>query len=333
MRVSDVNTEYLDKGAAQLLIDELKAYADKLTTGSVDLSDYVTKNELQSKLDAFDIHIDLSAYVTKEELTTAINNIDLSSYALKSEMPTLDGYATTEYVDNVVADVANFGGNFADMENYYTKDDVYSKEEIDSMIPDVKDGVDGKDGEDGFSPIISVSQTENGHLVQITDINGAKDFEVLNGKDGQNGLGGGGSSGGITYTYDTEIATGETWIDGKPIYLKVFHVSALSSQPSANLSYSNYHAQDKFADEIISVIPRWSREDTAEIITGNTLQMMTGAASSSSTATAVGNVNSAVLSRLIWCSVSNNTNFHIIIGRGKAMYKFACDVFVKYTKI
>lgn len=84
MRVSDVNTEFVDKATLQHLINELKVYINKVASGEIDLADYVTKEELQSKLDALEIDIDLSSYATKEELENAINDIDLSSYATQT---------------------------------------------------------------------------------------------------------------------------------------------------------------------------------------------------------------------------------------------------------
>ena len=154
MVVTDYNEQFLDKRGTDHLIDELKAYIDGISTGSVDLSNYVTKEELQAKLDALHINIDLSSYATKEELTNAINSIDLSAYAkktdipslngyvtetelnakgyltehqdlsayaLKTEIPSLDGLATTEYVDNAIANVPSGGGGNVDLSNYYTK--------------------------------------------------------------------------------------------------------------------------------------------------------------------------------------------------------------------
>ena len=186
MVVTDYNEQFLDKRGTDHLIDELKAYIDGISTGNIDLSNYVTKEELQAKLDALDINIDLSSYATKEELTNAINSIDLSAYAkktdlpivptkvsqlendnnyltsipqeyvtdtelnakgyltehqdlsayaLKTEIPSLDGYATTEYVDNAIANVPS-GGN-VDLSNYYTK------AETDALIPTVTNGKDG----------------------------------------------------------------------------------------------------------------------------------------------------------------------------------------------
>ena len=44
------------------------------------------------------------------------------------------------------------------------------------------DGTNGNDGADGFSPIITVTETAEGHNVAIEDVNGVQNFEVLNGK-------------------------------------------------------------------------------------------------------------------------------------------------------
>ena len=120
MVVTDYNEQFLDKRGTDHLIDELKAYIDGIVNGNIDLSNYVTKEELQAKLDALNINIDLSAYATKEELTQAINSIDLSAYA------------TTQYVDNAIANVPS-GGN-VDLSNYYTKAETYNKTEVDTAI-------------------------------------------------------------------------------------------------------------------------------------------------------------------------------------------------------
>ena len=131
MVVTDYNEQFLDKRGTDHLIEELKAYIDGIASGDIDLSNYVTKSELQAKLDALDINIDLSSYATKEELTNAINSIDLSAYALKTEIPSLDGLATTEYVDNAIANIPSGGGGNVDLSNYYTKEET---DERDLMI-------------------------------------------------------------------------------------------------------------------------------------------------------------------------------------------------------
>lgn len=46
-------------------------------------------------------------------------------------------------------------------------------------------GVDYFDGEDGISPVVEVTSITDGHRVTITDANGRKSFDVMNGKDGE----------------------------------------------------------------------------------------------------------------------------------------------------
>lgn len=43
----------------------------------------------------------------------------------------------------------------------------------------------GENGAEGFSPIVTITETDNGHNVAIEDANGVKNFEVLNGKDAE----------------------------------------------------------------------------------------------------------------------------------------------------
>ncbi|MEE1204172.1 MAG: hypothetical protein UHN59_07705, partial [Bacteroidales bacterium] len=48
-------------------------------------------------------------------------------------------------------------------------------------------GTNGKDGKDGFSPTVNVTEIDGGHEVNITDKNGTKSFEVMDGKKGDKG--------------------------------------------------------------------------------------------------------------------------------------------------
>ena len=43
---------------------------------------------------------------------------------------------------------------------------------------------------DGVSPVVSVEAITGGNRVTITDVNGAKTFEVMDGKNGDTGSGG-----------------------------------------------------------------------------------------------------------------------------------------------
>ena len=47
-----------------------------------------------------------------------------------------------------------------------------------------KDYFDGKDGVDAISPIVDVKRIEGGHRVTITDADGEKTFDVMDGEDG-----------------------------------------------------------------------------------------------------------------------------------------------------
>lgn len=135
-----------------------KSYVDEniakvATSGDIDLSNYVTKDTVYTKAqtDALipfvpskvsQLENDSSylssipeEYVTETELNAKgylTEHQDLSAYALKTEIPTvpsLDGYATTEYVNNAIANVPT-----TDLSNYYTKSETYSKTEVDTLV-------------------------------------------------------------------------------------------------------------------------------------------------------------------------------------------------------
>ena len=242
MVVTDYNEQFLDKRGTDHLIDELKAYVDSIASGNIDLSDYVTKEELQAKLDALDINIDLSSYATKEELTNAINSIDLSAYALKTEIPSLEGYvtetelnskgyltehqdlsayalkteipslngyATTEYVDNAIANVPSGGGGTVDLSNYYTK------AETNALIP----SLEGYATEEYVSTAInSIPTTDLSNYYTKSETYNKTEVDTLIANSGGSG---GGSSSGSGEVYSTEEIAIGTWIDGKTIYRKV----------------------------------------------------------------------------------------------------------------
>ena len=93
--------------------------------GNIDLSGYVTETELSTALANYQPSIDLSTYYTKTEVDALIpttfsgdyNDLinkptipvmpDLSNYALRSEVPSLTGYATVGYVDSRIPDPTN----------------------------------------------------------------------------------------------------------------------------------------------------------------------------------------------------------------------------------
>ena len=148
-----------------------KSYVDEniakvATSGDIDLSNYVTKDTVYTKAqtdalipsvpskvsqlenDSNYLSSIPEEYVTETELNAKgylTSHQDLSAYALKTEIPTvpsLDGYATTQYVDNAVANVPT-----TDLSNYYTKSETYSKTEVDTLV--ANSGGSSSGGESG----------------------------------------------------------------------------------------------------------------------------------------------------------------------------------------
>ena len=240
-------------------------------------------------------------------------------------------------------------------------------ETVNYTLAEWGDKLDNSQGKDGISPTVSITGTDNGHTVSITDVNGAKSFDVTNGTNGTNGVspivtvtkegkvatitctdvngtttatisdgadgqGGSGGASGITYVYDTEIATGDTYFDGRPIYMRILHIDPLSSAPSSYIVYGNYKNQTPFADKVISAEPLWyTTSSTQNVFTGNIIQSFTSVSGSSGSAavTAVNNLLKTVAWVQAW---QNSSEFGITVTRGQDMYNYACDIFVKYVK-
>ena len=286
--------EYLDREGGKYLATKLKSYVDNkvadLPSGTVDLTNYYTKEETDQLL----ANLPSGGTGTKGDKGDAgvgVSSIKLVNYELIITLT--DGT------------VHNFGNVRGEKGAQGEK------------------GADGTNGTNGVSPTVSVTETTNGHTVAITDVNGTQSFNVLNGKDGASGGSSGGGSA-ITYAYDTEIATGETWVDGKPIYLKVFHINGSSSQPSSSIIFSSYKEQNKFAETIVSVIPVWKSGN--RVITGNMIDI-------SDMVSNMTNANENIVQRTLNCWVDNGTKFTINISKGKRVYSYGCDVFVRYTKL
>ena len=299
--------EYLDREGGKYLATKLKSYVDNkvtdLPSGTVDLTNYYTKEETDQLL----ANLPSGGTGTKGDkgdkgdAGVGVSSIRLVNYELIITL-----------TDGTVHNLGNVRGEKG-AQGEKGKDGI--------------NGTNGTDGTDGVSPTVSITETTNGHTVAITDVNGTQSFNVLNGKDGASGGSSGGGSA-ITYAYDTEIATGETWVDGKPIYIKVFHINALESQ-SKVIDYKEYYNQPKFAETIISVVPTWKNGNNTS--TGFIDDVVSSVSTSSSDVGS--NVNSYILSKMMWCTVYNGSKFSIMIGRGNSRYTASCDVFVKYTKL
>ena len=355
MVVTDYNEQFLDKRGTDHLIDELKAYIDGIASGNIDLSDYVTKEELQAKLDALDINIDLSSYATKEELTNAINSIDLSAYALKTEIPSLEGYvtetelnakgyltehqdlsayalkteipslngyATTEYVDNAIANVPS--GGTVDLSNYYTK------AETNALIP----SLEGYATEEYVSTAInSIPTTDLSNYYTKNETYSKAEVNTLVANSG--GSGGGGSSsggGGITYAFDTEIATGDIWVDGKPIYMRVIDFTNVKPMSSSGYNLYMLTYKDWAINEVIDSRIAL-RNGSSNYTTENPYQGQIP--STSNIKTLINDINSYALTRGIYHNVitpSDQTTIQVFIGTWYNNPSKKIYLTVKYTK-
>lgn len=89
--------------------------------------------------------------------------------------------ASTEAAQTAASEAATSAGN-ADQ----------SAQEAAGSLQELKDGIangdfKGEPGNDGKSPVVTVTDIENGHRVSITDKDGTKTIDVLNGQDGKDG--------------------------------------------------------------------------------------------------------------------------------------------------
>ena len=138
MRYTYEQPEYIDLAGARHLVQELKKYIQQIMDGNIDVSSYIKRE-------------DLASYATKSYVDTAVTEVatsgevDLSNYYNKQEVDNLipepitedeirslfanEGYATETYVNNAVSNVPA-----TDLSNYYTKDETYSKAEVDTLV-------------------------------------------------------------------------------------------------------------------------------------------------------------------------------------------------------
>lgn len=108
----------------------------------IDLSLYATRAELNEAILGITIP-DVSSFVTQKEIDDAIAAIvfpepDLSGYALKTDIPSLEGLATEEFVTRKIAE-AELGGGDIDLSAFYTKSEIDIKiAEVENSIPTVE---------------------------------------------------------------------------------------------------------------------------------------------------------------------------------------------------
>lgn len=202
--------KYLDEDGLQYLIEKLK---EKIPSGgNVDLSDYYTKEEIDTIVN----NLPAGGTGTNGKDGTGIQTVKLVNYELIVTLTdgTKINLGNVRGADGVKGDKGDKGDPGQDgAKGADGKDGINGKDGV--------NGTDGTNGVDGVSPTVEVTEITGGHTVAITDKNGTKTFDVLDGKDGKDGAsgaGGGSSSGNVYSTEETPIGT---WYDGSTIYRKV----------------------------------------------------------------------------------------------------------------
>lgn len=108
----------------------------------IDTSNFATKGEMRELAGQLsELAAEVQALAANLKVPTKLSELendvgyltehqDLSGYALKTDIPSLEGLATETFVQQKIAE-AQLAGGEVDLSNYYTK------EEVDNLIPDV----------------------------------------------------------------------------------------------------------------------------------------------------------------------------------------------------
>ena len=165
---------------------------------TVDLTGYATKDELNNKADISSIPTKTSQltndsgymtsvpseYVTEIELNEKgylTEHQDISMKADKSEIPSLDGYATETFVTNKIAEASLSGGE-VDLSGYATKDELSTKADI-SSIPTKTSQLANDSGFLISVPSEYITESKlnaKGYLTEHQDITGKADKSYVN---------------------------------------------------------------------------------------------------------------------------------------------------------
>ncbi len=101
----------------------------------------------------------------------------------------------------------------------------------------------GANGEDGFSPTVEVTETEEGHTLSITDVNGTQSFDVLDGEQGIQGpqgeKGEKGDPGEVTLDYANNTFANAIRNSASGEIVAVNDVSSLPHKLNVNLRRKN----------------------------------------------------------------------------------------------
>lgn len=129
----------------------------------------------------------------------------------------------------------------------------------------------GGSGQDGYSPTITVTNITGGHRVSITDVNGTKTFDVMDGTDGTNGTNGTNGTDGVSPTVTvTNITNGHRVSITDATGTKTFDVmNGSSGEGGSSISIDNTLTVSGAAADAKTVGDRLSNK--VDVVSGKSL--------------------------------------------------------------
>lgn len=118
--------------------NEVNELIDEVNTGDVDLTNYYTKQEVDDKIPSLDGYATEQWVENKNYLT---EHQDLTDYAKKSDIPTIPT-SNTAFTNDAGFITLNEVPE-TDLSNYYTKEETYSKDEVDDLLENSGGGTAG----------------------------------------------------------------------------------------------------------------------------------------------------------------------------------------------
>lgn len=131
-----VTTDKFDASMAEKADVSVVENLSNSLNDKVDASVVYTKDEVYTKTDVNELianipEFDASNLVTKDELASEVSDIvDIVDNKLDASV--INNYYNKSEVDELLVNIPT-----TDLSNYYTKDEVYTKSEVDDLIPDV----------------------------------------------------------------------------------------------------------------------------------------------------------------------------------------------------
>jgi hypothetical protein len=166
-------------------LSELNNDVGFITSAVQDLVHYYGKDETYSKSQVNSLVSNIPKFSVLVVDALPVANISSTTiYLVQSKNSTEDMF--TEYI-YVNGHWEILGTQKMDLSGYLLRTEL--SEAIDDALAQAKESgeFDGAPGDPGISPVVDVEDIEGGHRVTITDKDGAKAFDVMDGKDGAGG--------------------------------------------------------------------------------------------------------------------------------------------------